>query len=131
MFLGFGGRLIMRGPAIWDGRSLAFNWGGTLEILFYVGLVGGISGFFYSLASDKHRKHWLRGGLICATISYALTLLTLPAHIAAATRTFATAITLVQIPHATLYCVFAPCWAGYCDHNPRVANELFFASGLK
>lgn len=106
VLLGGGGRIIIRCLARWDGRSPAFSWGGTIDILAYAGLAGCLAGFGFAALPAMARGRWLSMGLASGMIVYAVTLLTLPAHIAAAAEPFAPIIVGVHLGFGALFASF-------------------------
>lgn len=89
LFLGLGGRIVMRILAIIIAREPTFSIGGSLEIIAYGALVGMVSGAVFALARPILPEQWPLGGLLLAAIAYPVTILTLPAHIADTARPFA------------------------------------------
>jgi len=95
LFLGLGGRIIMRLLAMSIARDPVFSLGGTLDIVAFGAIVGTVSGAAFSLCRPLMPMRWSLQGSIVAALAYAGTIATLPAHIADTARPFADQMTLV------------------------------------
>jgi len=106
VLLGAGGRLVMRGLALLDGRAVAFSMGGSAEVLLYGAIVGAITGAAYSLVPGPFRRRWIAAGMLLGAASYSGTLLTLPPHIALTAAPFAEHMVAVHAGFGGCFLVF-------------------------
>jgi len=104
LFLGLGGRIAMRLLAVVIARDGVFSLGGSLEVVAYGAIVGGVSGAAFAALSPYIRGRWWAHGLALGSVSFAGTIATLPAHIAETARPFGGQIT-------TLLALFGICFA--------------------
>lgn len=116
LFIGGGGRVVMRILAHADGRDPGFSAGGTAEILIYGALAGGAGALAY-MALRKIRWPWPVLGLAVSIVTFAGTLLTLPPHIAATAEPFRGMMPIVL-------CLFGACFLAFglslaALHGPR------------
>jgi hypothetical protein len=106
LFIGLGGRMVMRTLAVAVAREPAFSIGGSLEVIAYGAIIGLVSGAAFALArSVLPGRRWI-GGLLLATISYAGTIATLPAHIADTARPFADRMPVVLLLFGLCFLLF-------------------------
>jgi hypothetical protein len=106
LFIGLGGRMVMRILAVAIAREPAFSIGGSLEVIAYGAIVGLVSGGAFALARPiLPERHWI-AGLLQATITYAGTILTLPAHFAETARPFADRIPVVLLLFGLCFLLF-------------------------
>lgn len=75
-------RIFMRILTYYDGRDPSFSWSGSLEVMIYGSLVGCVSGLIYSVLRDEGLARFRMKGLGWGLLTYLITLLTLPSHIA-------------------------------------------------
>lgn len=87
LFIGGGGRVVMRLLALSDERPIGLTAGGTLEVVVYGALCGAAGGLVYLALA---RLGWSRPALGAATglLTFAGTALTLPPHLAATAEPF-------------------------------------------
>lgn len=77
LIVGIGGRLAMRFIALLDGRQGGFSWGGTLDVLVFGLITGGISGCFYGIVEKYIFSNTLLNGVVYGILLF-LALLILP-----------------------------------------------------
>jgi hypothetical protein len=106
LFIGLGGRMVMRLLAVAIAREPAFSFGGSLEVIAYGAIVGLVSGGAFGLARPiLPERRWF-GGLLLTMITYAGTILTLPAHIAETARPFADRMPVVLLLFGVCFLLF-------------------------
>jgi len=88
IFLGLGGRIVMRLLALIIARDGVFSVGGSLEVIAYGAIVGGVSGAAYSVSRPYIPSRWWIQGILLGGLTFAGTIVTLPAHIAETARPF-------------------------------------------
>ncbi len=125
LFLGLGGRIVMRILAVIIAREPAFSLGGSLEIIAYGAIVGTVSGAVFALARPFTPEHWSISGLLLAAIAYAGTILTLPAHIADTARPFAAMMPTVLMLFGLCFLLFGLGMArlSYRASSPTPADD--------
>lgn len=96
LVIGGGGRLVMRMIATLAGLPGGFSTGGTAEVLLYGALIGA-AGALVGLALARVGLRSIGLGLSVGLLTFAGTLLTLPPHIAASVRPFASIMPTVLI----------------------------------
>lgn len=88
------------------GREPAFSFGGSLEIIAYGAIVGLVSGAVVASARRILPGRWWIQGLIIGLTTYAVTILTLPAHIADTARPFSGMMPTVLALFGTCFLLF-------------------------
>ncbi|HUE79517.1 MAG TPA: hypothetical protein VMN38_07790 [Sphingomicrobium sp.] len=106
LFLGVGGRIVMRLLAIMISRDPAFSIGGTFEVATYGAIVGSVSGAAFALCRPILPGRWWAQGAMLAALAYAGTIATLPAHIADTARPFAGQMTTVLLLFGFCFALF-------------------------
>ena len=106
LVLGLGGRLVMRILALAIARDPLFSIGGSLEVIAYGAIIGMASGAVFVLAHPILPERWWIAGMIMAAVTYAGTILTLPAHIADTARPFASMMPAVLALFGMCFLVF-------------------------
>jgi len=123
LFIGLGGRMAMRILAVAIAREPAFTIGGSLKVIAYGAIVGLVSGGAFALARPiLPERNWI-AGLLQATITYAGTILTLPAHIAETARPFADRMPVVLLLFGLCFLLFglAMAYFNYLWSSPAQA----------
>ncbi|HEU0311140.1 MAG TPA: hypothetical protein VFR36_07985 [Sphingomicrobium sp.] len=106
LFMGLGGRIVMRLLANIIARDPAFSIGGSLEVIAYGAIIGAVSGSAFFLCRPILPGRWWTQGVALAGLAYAGTVATLPAHIADTARPFAGQMTLVLLLFGLCFLLF-------------------------
>jgi len=118
LFLGLGGRIVMRLLAMSIERDPIFSLGGTLDVVAYGAIVGTVSGAAFSLCRPLMPRRWSFQGLIVAALAYTGTIATLPAHITDTARPFADQMTLVLTLFGLCFLLFGLTMARVSSRGP-------------
>ena len=106
LILGLGGRIVMRLLAMMIARDATFSMAGSLEVIAYGAIVGAVSGAIFSVTRSNLPTPWPIQGILLATLSYAGTIATLPAHIADTARPFAGRMPIVLLLFGLCFLLF-------------------------
>ena len=104
--IGVSSRIFMRVLAYYDGRAPNFSWSGSLEVMIYGSLVGGLSGLVYSVLRATGVAKFRMRGLGWGLVTYLTTLLTLPAHIAETAAPFSEIMVFVHLGFGVFFLAF-------------------------
>ena len=94
----------MRLLALLITRDGVFSVGGSLEVIAYGAIVGGVSGAAFAALRSYVPARWWIQGFALAALSFAGTIATPPAHISETARPFAGHMNIV-------YALFGLCFA--------------------
>jgi len=106
LFLGLGGRIVMRLLALLIARDGDFSVGGSLEVIAYGAIVGSVSGATYAVLRPHIRVFWWVQGIVLGALTFAGTIATLPPHIAETARPFEGQMTIVLALFGLCFALF-------------------------
>lgn len=104
--LGVTSRLFMRLLTFYDGRQPGFSLGGSAEILAYGAIVGAVSGVIIAMTFRSGLARSRLRGFGWGLAIYAVTVLTLPAHIAQTAAPFAAIMPFVHAGFLVIFLLF-------------------------
>lgn len=96
----------MRLLALLIARDGVFSVGGSLEVIAYGAIVGCVSGAAFAALRPYVRGPWWVQGIVLGVVTFAGTIVTLPAHIADTARPFAGQMAIVLALFGLCFALF-------------------------